>query len=164
MNAVSSTRALKPSTWKADMNTTTLDGVLRCPYPFNVLTDPAGGYIVVLPDRPGCMTQAETLAEIPAVVVVEEDRQLWIETAFEDGEEIRPPFHTRGYRGKFLVRVPRTLHQRLAASAEREGVSLNQYVVALLSERNGLGEFRQVVAPNPSASASVAGFGQGSGE
>ena len=35
--------------------------------------------------------------------------------------------------GKFLVRVPRSLHAALEAEAEREGVSLNQLVVAKLS-------------------------------
>ena len=35
--------------------------------------------------------------------------------------------------GKFVVRLPRTLHAALEAEAEREGVSLNQLVVAKLS-------------------------------
>jgi predicted HicB family RNase H-like nuclease len=35
--------------------------------------------------------------------------------------------------GKFVVRVPRSLHAALEAEAEREGVSLNQLVVAKLS-------------------------------
>lgn len=35
--------------------------------------------------------------------------------------------------GKFVVRLPRSLHAALEAEAEREGVSLNQLVVAKLS-------------------------------
>jgi predicted HicB family RNase H-like nuclease len=35
--------------------------------------------------------------------------------------------------GKFLVRVPRSLHASLQAEAQREGVSLNQLVVAKLA-------------------------------
>ena len=35
--------------------------------------------------------------------------------------------------GKFVVRMPRSLHAALEAEAEREGVSLNQLVVAKLS-------------------------------
>jgi antitoxin HicB len=37
------------------------------------------------------------------------------------------------YSGKFNVRMPRELHARVAASAERNGVSLNQYVVYALT-------------------------------
>jgi len=37
------------------------------------------------------------------------------------------------YSGKFVVRVPKSLHAALAAEAEAEGVSLNQLVVAKLS-------------------------------
>ena len=35
--------------------------------------------------------------------------------------------------GKFVVRLPRSLHAALEAEAQREGVSLNQLVVAKLS-------------------------------
>jgi len=31
------------------------------------------------------------------------------------------------------MRMPKSLHRRLAETAEREGVSLNQYIVSLLS-------------------------------
>ena len=37
------------------------------------------------------------------------------------------------YSGKFVVRVPKSLHAALAAEAAVEGVSLNQLVVAKLS-------------------------------
>ena len=37
------------------------------------------------------------------------------------------------YSGKFNVRLPKSLHQALSESAERDGVSLNQYVVMLLA-------------------------------
>ena len=38
------------------------------------------------------------------------------------------------YSGKFVVRVPKSLHRSLAAAAEREGVSLNQYALYKLSK------------------------------
>ncbi|WP_042226876.1 toxin-antitoxin system HicB family antitoxin, partial [Paenibacillus popilliae] len=37
------------------------------------------------------------------------------------------------YSGKFNVRIPKTLHRQLAEQSEREGVSLNQYVLYKLS-------------------------------
>lgn len=37
------------------------------------------------------------------------------------------------YSGKFVVRVPKSLHAALVAEAEREGISLNQLVVVKLA-------------------------------
>jgi predicted HicB family RNase H-like nuclease len=45
--------------------------------------------------------------------------------------ELRPS--REEYSGKFVVRVPKSLHAALAAEAAAEGVSLNQLVVAKLS-------------------------------
>lgn len=101
-------------------------------YPFQAIVDPDdGGYVVVFPDLPGCATQTETIEEIPEMA--EEARTLWIETEYEEGGEIPLPTYPEEYSGKFNVRLPRSLHRELAESAEREGVSLNQHVVALLS-------------------------------
>lgn len=38
-----------------------------------------------------------------------------------------------GYGGKIMLRVPKSLHKRLAAEAKMEGVSLNQYAIYKLS-------------------------------
>jgi len=100
-------------------------------YPFNVLADPDGGYVVVFLDLPGCMTQVETLEELPAMA--EDARQGWIETEYERGNDIPLPSVAEEYSGKFNLRLPRSLHRTLAEAAEKEGVSLNQYVVALLA-------------------------------
>ena len=43
----------------------------------------------------------------------------------------------QGYSGKFLVRVPRSLHARLARRAAQEGVSLNQFLTGVLSSEVG---------------------------
>ena len=115
---------------------TTLDDVLARQYPFNVLADPDGGFAIVFPDLPGCVTQAETLEEIPEMA--EDARRLWLETAYEDGAEIPPPSYPEEYSGKFNVRLPRSLHRELADEAEREGVSLNTYVATLLARRDAL--------------------------
>jgi antitoxin HicB len=101
-----------------------------------VLADPDGGYVIVYPDLPGCVTQAETLAEIP--VMAEEARRLWLETVFEDGQEIPAPSRLEEYSGRFLVRLPRSLHRELAEEAAREGVSLNSYVATLLGRRDAV--------------------------
>ena len=108
-----------------------LEHYLSLQYTFTVLADPDGGYVAVFPDLPGCTTQGDSLEEL--VTMADEARQLWIETEYERGNDIPVPSHREGYSGKFNLRLPRRLHRALSEAAEREGVSLNQYIVALLS-------------------------------
>jgi predicted RNase H-like HicB family nuclease len=111
----------------------TLEDYLALEYPFTVTVDPdVGGYVIDFPDLPGCMTQVDALDELPEMA--EDARRLWIETAFADGIEIPLPSYPETSSGKFNVRLPKSLHRRLAESASHEGVSLNQLVLALLSE------------------------------
>ena len=100
-------------------------------YPFDVEADPDGGYVIVFPDLPGCMTQVEHVDEVGPMA--DEIRRLWIETEFERGNRIPPPSYPEEFSGKFVVRIPRSLHRALAESAKREGVSLNQYVATRLA-------------------------------
>lgn len=108
-----------------------LDEYLALQYPFNVIADPGGGYVIVYPDLPGCLTQVERADEIAEMA--EDARRLWIETEYERGVEIPLPSYPEEYSGKFNVRIPKSLHRALAESAEREGVSLNRYVTMLLA-------------------------------
>jgi len=56
-----------------------------------VIADEEGGHFITLPDLPGCMTQVETIDEIPAMAT--EARELWIETDYERGADIPEPAH-----------------------------------------------------------------------
>lgn len=53
----------------------------------------------------------------------------WVEVTIEDSAD--------EYSGKFLMRVPKTLHRDLVRRAELEGVSLNQFALAALSRSLG---------------------------
>lgn len=118
----------------SEMERPPLEAYLAMEYPLQVIADPDGGYVVVYPDLPGCMTQADTLDEM--IAMAEDARRAWITVAYEDGMEIPLPSYPEEYSGKFNLRLPRSLHRQLAESAERDGVSLNQYVVNLLSRRD----------------------------
>ena len=100
-------------------------------YPVTIHTDPDGGYVAEIEELPGCMTQAETIDE--AFRAIEDARQLWIKTAYDDGQDIPVPRDMEEYGGKFLARIPKSLHRDLARAAKHEGVSLNQYVTSLLA-------------------------------
>lgn len=122
---------------------------LALEYPYTVVPD-EGAYFIRFPDLPGCMTQAHDPADIAAMA--EEIRTLWIEGEYEDGATIPEPSSGTQYSGKFVVRLPKSLHRDLVEAAEREGTSLNAYVTYLLAERRGLA---RVERPQSTTGAAV---------
>lgn len=146
------------------MTTTTtrkpVSDYLTAPYPFNVVAESDGGYFVSFPDLPGCMTQVERIEDVGSIA--DEIRELWLETAYEQGLDIPEPASPAQYSGRFLLRLPRSLHRTLAESASREGVSLNHYATVLLARSDALStQERRLdqnhaspqVRPNPEVSA-----------
>lgn len=107
-------------------------------YPVTIEAAPEGGYFVEIEDLPGCYSQGETIEE--AYEMIEDARKLWIEVAYEDGQDIPLPHSKHEYSGKFNVRLPKSLHRKLDQLAVREGVSLNQYLVSTLSHAAGQAE------------------------
>jgi antitoxin HicB len=83
-----------------------------------------GGWLVTFPDLPGCMADGETVEE--AVSEAADAEQSWLKTH----EELDLPVPS----GRFMVRIPKTLHTKLSARAKQEGVSMNTLAVAYLSE------------------------------
>jgi predicted HicB family RNase H-like nuclease len=60
------------------------------------------------------------------------------EAALEEGIEIQVPESLECYFGQFKLRIPRSLHRSLAEHSKREGISMNQYCVYLLSRNDAL--------------------------
>jgi antitoxin HicB len=108
-----------------------LDYYIKLKYPVTVEEAPEGGFFVHIEDLPGCYSQGETVEE--ALAMIEDARRLWIESMYEDENEIPLPRSKQEYSGKFIVRVPVSLHRKLDHIAVKEGVSLNQYIVSALS-------------------------------
>ena len=106
---------------------------LSLPYTIKIIPEAAGGYSAEVDELEGCMSQGETWEEIRENL--EDAKKLWLEVALEKGLEIPLPDSMREYSGRFLVRLPKYLHRRLASQAKKEGVSLNQLIVSLLSEK-----------------------------
>ena len=94
--------------------------------------DDGGGYLVLIPDLPGCMADGATIDE--AVDEARDAFEAWAMAEREDGHELPRP---KTYSGQFLQRVPKSLHMQLARRAAVEGVSLNQLATTLLAQ--GLG-------------------------
>ena len=80
----------------------------------------------------------ETLEE--AVQMADEAKRLVLEVMLEHGDRMPLPDSMKTYSGKFIVRAPKSLHRELVLEAEREGVSLNQLAVSLLSRNLSRGK------------------------
>lgn len=112
-----------------------LDYYLSLPYTIKVIRDVDEGeesWFAKVVELPGCMTEADTFTELGEMI--EDAMRAWIEIALEDGQAIPEPRPTESYSGKFVVRVPKSLHRELAEAAERDGVSLNTFVNVALAQ------------------------------
>jgi predicted HicB family RNase H-like nuclease len=91
------------------------------------------------PELPGLVAGHETWEGLGATI--EEAKRSWFESMIEDGKPIPEPQPIEDleehFSGKFVVRVPKRIHAELAHTAEKEGVSLNTFVVAALSRAVG---------------------------
>jgi len=59
----------------------------------------------------------------------------WEETAVEKNLEIPAPSGSSDeYSGKFMVRIPKSLHRRLSEKAREDSVSLNQEVLYCITK------------------------------
>ena len=77
-------------------------------------------------------TAADALAELE--VALEGAIEVHVDEGWPLPAPVEPPEPVGLPSGRFVARLPRSLHARLVASAQREGVSLNALVVSLLSE------------------------------
>ncbi len=95
-----------------------------------------GGFVVSFPDLPGCISCGETIES--AVANAQDAKLAWIEAALADGIVIQEPEQLESYSGQFKLRIPRSLHRSLAEQSKREGISMNQYCVYLLSKNDAV--------------------------
>ncbi|WP_241086837.1 type II toxin-antitoxin system HicB family antitoxin [Candidatus Vondammii sp. HM_W22] len=101
-------------------------------YPINVSPIPAdegGGYMVSIPDFPGCIADGNTIDD--AIAEAHDAFDAWVMAEQEDKGELPVP---KTYSGQFVQRIPKSLHRQLAKRAETEGVSLNQLATTLLAQ------------------------------
>lgn len=115
----------------------TLNDYLKMSYRMEIIEDKdEGGYVVSYPDLPGCITCGDTIES--AVANAEDAKRSWMEAAIKDDIQIREPDSLEGYSGQFKLRIPRSLHRSLAEHSKKEGISMNQYCVYLLSRNDAI--------------------------
>ena len=104
---------------------------MSLPYKIVLYPSSEGGYVAEIPELVGCLTQGDDMQD--ALEMIEDAKKAWIDIAIHDNREIPEPETEEKYSGKFLVRVPKSLHKELAMRAKKEAVSLNQLATYFLS-------------------------------
>lgn len=115
----------------------TLNEYMKLPYRMEIVPDEdEGGYAVAFPDLPGCITCGDSLES--AVKNATDAKKAWLEAAMDEGIEIARPDDLSDYSGQFKLRIPKSLHRQLSEHSRKEGISMNQYCLYLLSRNDAL--------------------------
>jgi RNA polymerase sigma-B factor len=114
-----------------------LDRYITQPYHIELVKEdaPDGGWTAQVEELPGCAAQGASADE--AVRGVERAMRDWITDALANGRDVPKPRSAASHSGRLLVRMPQSLHAELARAAEREEVSLNQFITSSLSSAVG---------------------------
>ena len=114
----------------------TIEYYMNLPYRLEIIPDTEeGGFGARYPDLPGCITCADTIDELYKNAI--DAKQAWLKAALEDGIPIAEPEtepDVTDYSGQFKLRMPKSLHRSLSIHAKKEGISMNQYCLYLLTK------------------------------
>jgi len=116
----------------------TIEYYMGLPYTIQVVRNPDPddpGWVARVVELPGCLTEADTFKELEEMIA--DVMRGWVEIALEDGIPVPEPRPAEDYSGKFVVRVPKSLHRELVEAADEDGVSLNAYVNVSLGKSVG---------------------------
>jgi RNA polymerase sigma-B factor len=92
---------------------------------------PGGRWTAQVAEMPDCTAQGDTADEAARLVQGAMGERA-ASRAAKDTEKTKPR-STATYSGRLLIRMPQSLHADLAQAAEREDVSLNQFITNSLS-------------------------------
>lgn len=119
---------------KQCMENKSLKEYIQLPYTRLVqeINDDSGHYFYGrILELDGCQSTGDTLEEL--YESLNEAMEGYIEVKLENDLPIPVPEKVNNYSGKFVVRLPKSLHQKLAIEANKEGVSLNQLALYKLA-------------------------------
>jgi predicted RNase H-like HicB family nuclease len=93
-------------------------------------------WVAEIPDLPGCVGCGDTPEE--ALEMVSDAKKAWIEIALTDGKRVPEPTNPDSveYSGKFTLRIPKNLHKELTIASYDQGLSLNQYLLYLVTKNH----------------------------
>lgn len=97
-------------------------------------------YVATIKEFPGLSSFGDTPEE--AAKEAQKAARGFIKVLQEDGEKVPQPEMLTTYSGQTRIRLPKSLHASLSQEAKSQGVSLNTYLVALLSERHVISQMK----------------------
>lgn len=112
----------------------TLKYYMELKYPTQITEIPiedGGGYMIEIPLLKGCISDGETI--IKALENIKDAKREWFIYMLENNLPIPEPVDLNKYSGKFVVRIPKSLHRTISEQSKLEGLSLNQYVANSLA-------------------------------
>ena len=112
-----------------------IDRYMKMPYTKELIPYEDGSCFARIVEFRGCMTEGDNLQH--ALEMLDEAMSVWLEVGLEDNLPIPEPVTLADYSGRFLVRIPPTLHRDLVRRADRENVSLNLFVATALARALG---------------------------
>ena len=112
-----------------------IDTYLTLPYTIELIREDETTWFARVVELPGCMTEGDSATD--AVAMIQDAMAGWIELALNDGRSIPQPSPRDEFSGKFVVRVPKSLHRDLVEAAARDQVSLNQFIATELARSVG---------------------------
>ena len=97
-----------------------------------------GGFLITIPQLKGCMSDGETVAE--AYENITEAKREWFSDMLKRNIPIPEPAETSSetYSGRFVVRMPKSLHKTLAELSRAGGVSLSECFTSELAFQSGV--------------------------
>lgn len=95
----------------------------------------SAGWTAKVEELPGCEAHAETADE--ATRAIRDSMEAWIAEALANNREVPEPRSAASYSGRLMLRMPHSLHAELARAAERDDVSLNQFITSSLASSVG---------------------------
>jgi antitoxin HicB len=119
---------------RAGRYSSAVDRYLDLPYHITLVQDEdgnSGKWIAAAEELPDCASRGDTAEE--AIAGLKGEMAAWISAALKEGRDIPEPRSKSSHSGRLLLRMPRTLHAALVAAAERENVSLNQFITDSLA-------------------------------
>ncbi len=108
-------------------------------YPFEVRplsTEEGGGFLISYPDFSDCIADGDSIDE--AIKNGADALEATIAALKSKGLRVPVPNSGGVASGRFVARVPKTVHAQLTTRARAEGVSLNTLVLTFIAQ--GLGQ------------------------
>jgi antitoxin HicB len=133
-----------------------LEEYLALPYTIVLRRDPRDEITVArVEELPGCSAHGRNEQE--ALSNLRDNMEVWIADCLKSGDPVPEPTEEIELpSGKWLQRVPRSLHLKLIRLAKVEGASLNQFITAVLAQAVG----EKIAQPSRGVAVSILATGE----